>query len=585
MPKGVAIEDAVKDHANGQDDTEKEDSGKEWQLRSKRLAVTSEIHNMLYHAAADSKSAMTQRDSEEFIELGITEKAFQISGAITEEKKLEAVMDMKKYAAIFTEEAKTLGSAFLSTIENAQSKHWISKASADRWRARLKEHSGKWPETRAFLKNFTSEYVSNWQALHEDLEKIEKIQKAFGIDEKTVKELSPLQKAGFEEKDYHDKRNLVSTALAALKEYMVNDEKLSEIRLAAENALRKAVKDGAISEYKVGPWLDHVVSGKRSLPELLKFIKDWEKIRAEYDTLEQKMDAMPRDPQGFVRISEAKFLLLSYEQRVSYVQEANWRVKHHLNQPLDTPIEDLKGKIRHALDIKEWGEAEYYLEKAKKIAMGNDINELHSMEWNLENFRTDKEEKESTDKSLDGQAVFKAHEEITAAIQLLPGPLRNLYSKALTRGAETFRCLRKTTGNVVWCADRGYLSEEIIDESRDKAESETRERMKVSGAGHGHGLENNLVTGFGKGAIRDRGNGPQNVHLTAGDEDAFVKEAEENKDVYSFWYWTNLLVKGVSIEQYRFVCEALHPILSKNAAILQKHGFVYTSSRPLVSLN
>lgn len=579
MPIGTYTEDFVDVEqaklTEVADDPRKSD---DLRLKSKRTTVVNQIKVLFNRAIADQRSAMTERDKIDFITLGITDSALEAGGAMTEEQKLKNVEEMKVYAERFVLQAKNMGEKFLDDITKAQDKGWISKNSAERWKTRLKKHSSSWPETEAFLRGFDKKYLKNWEAAHAKMKEIEEQKKKHKLDNKKIPELKALEASDFLEKNYHERHDLITKALAAIEAYTKNKKMLKN---DAEKELKAAAAEQIISQYRVGPWLEHIVSGKRSLKELQDYIKDWRSIRKKYDDIEEKLDTMLRQPHGFKRIPQDKFLLLTYEQRVSYVQEATWRVNHHINFPEDTPIEDLKGKVRHALDTEDWEDADYYLRKAWDIAIEpSDINELHSLERNLQQFRKRKKAT-GLDSEQGREEVKRAMAELQSALLQLPQPMRRLYEKALARGAGCMRCVGKTVYNVKWCKDRNYLNEDIIANARSRADAETWERLRPSGKGHGNGLENNRVDGYHKPAIRDKGIGPQNLFLGQDGIDAFIEKADQNKDVYSFWYWTNLIMDGVSIQEYEMVSTVLNPIFRRNSVILQKYGLTFaTAGRP-----
>ena len=130
-----------------------------------------------------------------------------------------------------------------------------------------------------------------------------------------------------------------------------------------------------------------------------------------------------------------------------------------------------------------------------------------------------------------------------------------------------------------------YLTPELLAYLRDKSIEETKERISVSGEGHSDGYENNFVEGFQQPSIRNKGIGPQNLFMGQGGIDAFVEKAHANRNVWSFWYWSNLIMDGVSSSQNNYVSMNLNRLFKKNAKILQKHGLVYSPVGPPIGLN
>jgi hypothetical protein len=67
--------------------------------------------------------------------------------------------------------------------------------------------------------------------------------------------------------------------------------------------------------------------------------------------------------------------------------------------------------------------------------------------------------------------------------------------------------------------------------------------------------------------------------------DAFVEKAHANRNVWSFWYWTNLIVDDVSASQNNYVSRNLNRIIKRGARTLQKHGLFYSPGGKPLSLN
>jgi hypothetical protein len=311
-------------------------------------------------------------------------------------------------------------------------------------------------------------------------------------------------------------------------------------------------------------------------------MKDWAKVRHRYDKVEQAM-LKDRVPQGLQRMSEEKFLGLNYQQRLSYVEEAERRLHIQTSDPKDTPIQDAKGKVRHALDTENWDEAQYHLKRAwPLVKTSEDIAELQSMEKHLKAFSKKGDIEESRDNAAED--VAWARKEIDSVMEQLPPSYQKLYSKALLHGAACLQCVTTCVYNRTWCQERGYLTEGLEDRLRTKSIDETENRLSHIGPGHGDGYENNHL-GFNQPAIRDKGIGPQNVFSSDTGADAFVEQANANKSTWSFWYWTNYIDKDVSAGKNSYVAYALNHRIKRAARVLDKHGMTYHSVGPLSSLN
>ncbi len=474
-----------------------------------------------------------------------------------------------------------LFTGFEADLKSAVGAGLISSTSMKKWIARFKDPSVNLKAKEYFVKSQFPSYVKAWKKVHKERSDVLKDPLFKEITEKEFKKLSTFtDDTAFRALHFDTKEGMVAEARAAMSAFQ-----RSKLLLHSEtkNVLGAAVSAGYISSTKIGPWTEHVINGQRTLQELKNFIKDWAKVRYRYDQVEQKM-MKDRVPQGLQRLSEDKFLNLSYAQRLSYVEEAERRLHIQVNDPKDTPIQDKKGKVRHALDTENWEEAQYYLGLAWPLAQSaEDIAELQSMEKHLKAFGNKSDTEEAGDNAA--QEIRDAREEIDAVMALLPPSYQKLYSKALAHGADCLQCVTTCVYNRTWCQERGYLTEGLEDRLRKQSIEETAQRLSHSGPGHDDGYENNFVDGFNQPSIRTKGVGPQNVFSTDSGVDAFVEQANANKNTWSFWYWTNYIDKDVSAGKNAYVAYSLNHRIKRAARVLDRHGMTYHSVGPLSSLN
>ncbi len=459
-----------------------------------------------------------------------------------------------------------------SALDAAMKDELISEDSRKKWIARFKDPSVNHRAKEYFLTQQFPSYVTGWRRVHSARSTLLKDPLMKNLTEKDVKELKTfLDDKKFRALHFDKKEGLNATVKATLTAKKTHKEVLhSETR----NVLQAAAAAGYISSDKIGGWALHVLEGKRTLQELKDFIKDWAKVRFRYDKVEHGM-VTGKVPQGFSRLSEEQFLKLSYAQRLSYVEEAERRLHIENGNPKDTLIQDAKGKVRHALDLENWEEAEHFLRHAWPLAeTQEDIAELQSMEKYLRAF--DKKRSGQKETADDHEEIRNANNEIEMVLSLLPPSLQPIYRKALSKGADCLQCVTTTVYNRTWCQERGYLTESLEEKLHDQSIEETAERLSPTGDGHSDGLENNFVDGFHQPSIRDKGIGPQNVFLSSSGADAFVEKAEANKSCWSFWYWTNLIVDGVSAGQNSYVAYSLNHRIKRAARTLEKHGVRYS---------
>lgn len=451
----------------------------------------------------------------------------------------------------------------------------INGASRDKWIARFKRPGLSIKAKEYFITYQWPSYRKGWEKVKDERAKLTGNPLFAKLDAKDCKEIAAIKDEGkFLDLHFDKKTSLLAEARAAMEAKKNGKETLMR---DARGILAAAAAAGYISAYKVGPWLEHVISGKRTIHELKGFIGDWAKVRYGFDKVQRAMN-QGKVPQGLTRLSEEKFLNLSYEQRKSYVEEASHRLSMEKDtETKDTPIKDLKGKVRHALDTENWEEADYFLRKAWKVASNDeDIREIQSMERYLASFAPKRAAKNERQKGAD--EIRGAYKEIELVLGMLPKPLVEMYKKALLRGAGCLQCVTTTIYNRTWCQDRGYLTEAKEEHLKELSRAETAERMRPGGGGHSDGLENQDLTGFGQPSIRDKGIGPQNVFMNSDRASSFVDEADKNKETWSFWYWTNLVVEGVSASENAYVARNLNWRIKRAARTLERHGLRYSEA-------
>lgn len=469
---------------------------------------------------------------------------------------------------------------FEKELSKAVDSKLISAGSKKKWIARFKDPSVNIRAKEYFVTSQFPSYVTAWQRAQKDRETIMSDPLFAELTSRELKDIGALKDVHKFLELHFDKRvGLIAEARAAIT---AHKESKTVLYSEARSVLESAASAGYISSSKVGPWLEHVISGARSLQELKRFVKDWAKVRYRYDKIEQNM-VHSRVPQGMQRLSESAFTNLSYQQRLSYVEEAERRLDIQTGNVEDTPITDLKGKVRHALDTENWDEAEHYLRKAWSVATTEeDRSELQSMERHLKSFGK-KSEYEMANEDADKEVAW-AKKEIDTVLSLLPPSYQKLYRKALNYGAACLQCVTTCVYNRTWCQERGYLSEGLEDRLREQSIEETANRLRPS-VGHANGLENNFVDGFNSPSIRDKGIGPQNAFVSNGGVDSFVEKANANKNTWSFWYWTNYIDNDVSASQNAYVSYALNHRIKRAARALERNGVMYSDVGAMPSVN
>lgn len=470
-----------------------------------------------------------------------------------------------------------LFTSFSKELEQAEKDGLISAGSMKKWVARFKDPSVNLKAKTYFVGSQFPSYVAAWKAVKVDRANLLKDPVITKLTAEHVKHIKVFtdDKAFLEL--HHDKKlSLLSEVRAGITAFKAGKETL---HTETKSVLTTAATAGYISSNKIGPWLEHVIGGKRTLAELKNFVKDWAKVRHRFDKIELRISES-KVPQGLQRISLETFLNLSYDQRQSYVNEAERRLHIDSNEAGNTVIRDFKGKIRHALDSENWEEAKHYLVMAWPHAKNDDdIHELQSMENYLKNFGGKKEVSPDQEKL---PAIKSALQKIDSAYEQLPPEVKPFYDKAFLHDSNCAWCLGVMMYNVQWGLERGYQPQDLT-KVREQAARETPERMRP-GHGHSDGLENNLIDGHGRPAIREEGWGPQNICTSSSEAERIVDSANANKSNFSYWYWNNLIIKGVSSGQYANISYVLRRQIVSGMRTLESFGENYHSAKNYVSL-
>lgn len=361
-------------------------------------------------------------------------------------------------------------------LDTAMKEKLISKESYNGWVARFKDHNLSHSTKEYFITRQLPEFRKNWEAAKKQRKKL--MENPLFKDLKNIYGLADFKdETKFIALHQDKKQNLLNQVQAALTAKQKGSEKLLQ---ETKDLLQAAAVNGYISPDKVGPWMRHVINGNRTLDELKGFIKDWAKVRYRFDKSQRTMK-QKGVPQGLQELSVHAFTRLSYEQRKSYVEEVERRLKIEEKAPTGK-IGELKLEIRHALDTEDWDEAQALIFDAKNIAKGEDLNEVQSMQRHLIAFRKTAQEKEKpkqrTPKEIEAS--------IKAKLAEVPSGWRAYYESAIELGSvenpDKFSKAMQMIYNWQWCRQREYLTPEKEEDMLNNA-PKTMERAKREGVG------------------------------------------------------------------------------------------------------
>jgi hypothetical protein len=305
---------------------------------------------------------------------------------------------------------------------------------------------------------------------------------------------------------------------------------------------------------------------------LSTLIANWAEASAHFEKIEDKRKKAGTPP-GFHFVSMSVFLNWRYEQRTSYLQEAEYRFTDIDKEP------GLFLRIRHELGAKDWEAAEELIARARKgeNQWGKENEDkLQSMERFLREHRS----KESTEKKSEVKPDPKAlRAEMNSLMRQLPPRLRSTYVKSLNRGYQAFWAMTTLMYNRVWCHTHNMLDPEKEKNLEQTAKEKTRERLE-----HGHqkvGWEANDIRGSDtntRGAVRDQAGvrGAQTIFTNETSDETLVDEIDEQKNDRNFWYWTSMIPEGVPYEQHQHVVMNINPQMKKVARKMQELGMNYS---------
>jgi len=545
-------------------------------LSAKRQSIRMQCLELLSQGV--EHQYITEEEYKTFM-ANMSEAALEAGGAISEADKTKWMHSWPEWTKHFVEEAKQMSQHFLADVQMAEEQEWISQDSAKRWRERLHTRSSDWQSTKAFLLEFNKSYLKNWKELHTKKQSLMKKVQKLGVTSKQVPELADIEKKDFNDRHYSDRLNTIAIASAALAVFESGTAKNGVLFKKAQAKLEATASSGAMSKQKIGKWLESLFHKNRTPAEIEKiltgtleqYIGAWTKVRYRFDLAGDQMKKHGI-PQGFDLLSPGKFLELDFPQRESYVEEAERAMQTSLKGPSDKPIDQLKLRIRHELQVKDWEGAEELMAEAWTIAEENDRQELRSMETYLKQFRKIDEEERAP-----GESVQQTLASLRETLSEVPGSVQVLYMEAMQRGYDTLSALTSQMYNLVWCHRNGYLDghkEEVL------YNASFRETEEIVEKGHRQrGLENiNLdsVDAENKSdAMRpyNRTWAPTLYHMNSANGSSRARYLEELRGKNAARdYWSTLRLTNISYEKQAYLVSTVHHRLKSGMRKLRDAG-------------
>ncbi|MDD5740169.1 MAG: hypothetical protein PHO20_05385 [Candidatus Peribacteraceae bacterium] len=489
--------------------------------------------------------------------------------------------------------ARQLSDQLHAQLDRANTEHCITRESRQRWIDRFTDPSLNYKAKEYFVLHQLPSYLAAWERVAKKRVKLLNDPRFKFLTKADVSDLETFQRGkDFLDLHFEKREDLNAHIEAAL---VAKERNVEHLLSKAKSMLEAAADAGAINHDKVGRLL---LGRLRKFPNMTElkdyiehqmpeYIKTWMKLRTEYDWVENEMKG--KVPQGFNRLTPQKFLLLSYPQRRSYVEQAKQRLKL-TEAPSPREMENIKLGIRHALDTKEWDEAEDLLRQARTLfAQGKGIErdrfELDSMERNLKEFRTKEHEEQQPMKN-----ARETLEQMRMAYDQIPTPLQPLYLSSMN-DPDKLGAIAACTFNRVWCREHGYLTDDREKELERQATTETQ-NLAREGRHRKKGLDNvklGVVTDTQHDpAVRRYDEGewaPTIIHMPPNSHQHFNTILETRKNNHAFRYWTTLIPTDVTYEQQLHLVRNVNWVLKRGAKKLKEQGLMFTLTGSPPSLN
>ncbi len=398
----------------------------------------------------------------------------KLTDDVSEKKSIHWREDfIRKDGSLVLEKGESLYQTFTSHMSAAAP--YISKASYNRWFDRLYDTSAQSSSMSSFqmkmawVQSELGNFVGRWKKVAEDRDTVVKnpLFKDIIAAEPELAILSDREKCL--DLHFRERRGLVSKAIARIN---AQESSRLELYATAKEKLQDAATNKWMLDGKVGVWLERIFASKADPKKIVAFvngsgaksleglIQNWAAVKERYDAARKKFAERGNDAsaRGFTMKSPVEFLSMHYTKRLSYVKQAEERLKDAINVESELPI---FLKIRHAMDMKDWSEASALIAKTKTMHIRqSDWPRLKSMENHVAKFsekiRGGPEKVNEKQKRL---RELLAHMEHSHS-EMIPLVKRLLRSPSPNRGIHQLRWI---TYNNLWCRTHGgpYLDEDI----------------------------------------------------------------------------------------------------------------------------
>lgn len=550
-----------------------------------RDAIRSTCRSKLEACAHDSSSAMSSKDVEDYIRMGMMED--KLTYAKSESEKTKALREMRdQFVPQFISQTKEAGRKAMALIGKARAEKAISLENVEQWKNRMKNSKWDWKTRKSFIENELPNYVHNWKMVAAKRRKIMKDPRMAALKQSDLVSKADLAQflsgSAFLNAEYPRRKELSATIESALGK-LGKAQPMEKLKRAARQKLEAAASRGGLAKSKIDGWMQRIFKRSWSPEKITSFLtgsawndlpklsERWIQARQRFDIFDKKRqeDGTPRNFH-FVKVDV--FLGWDFDKRESYLEKAerSFSLMEIAEKGDRTELNSLKMDIGHAMHQKDWEYAGMLLKDAFAIKADDPL--LKSMQATLTKHaeKPSKGPKEGLDVRLQ-----KAEEESRAIInEQFPDSEKKHIAEACEH--PDVKCMERVAQvwyNRVWCHKHGFLNVERESEQRSDENNKEKTRTYME-AGHSKYYEANIIGGdtAEKEAIRDECRKPQVLHVRHDGKQAAYEKIKENRNNAWFGYWSTYVPEGLEYDRHKYIVENQMWKLKRNKRLLAANG-------------
>lgn len=434
---------------------------------------------------------------------------------------------------------------FKDQLSHAMESKWISEADAKQWETYFHDENLLEWDRKEWLRNTFPSYCHNWKKVADDRVNVTNKAAKLGLTASDIPELAAVNSAEqFLSMSYAHKKDAVLRVDALMDARVKNKEAFAN---GLQGELMSWAAAGLMHPTKIGKWMDAAM--KSGDPEsfvktvLMPFKLNWQIAAARFGQLNTALSAQPL-PHGFKPATQNEFVLMNYEQRMSYLSVAELRLRDA--QETNKELTNTRARMRHSLDTKDWEGAEEQLKLARTQWPYDE--EFYAMQTFIDAHKPKPEANKEKEKTPDPHEV---NEDIRVLLRNLDGETYETHAWACTRGPQKAEALFGMMYNHLWEEETARLQAEehrtfnepiVVAEREEAADADEEESLEVTT----------------KEMIQTR----QII-----DEQADEEEDDRTK---------SMTFESLSFERHRRIVKSLHNPLKRKLRELDKLGYRYS---------